>query len=80
MKEKKLENENASIEEAERCIKNFEYEKGMDICLKLVEQDYNNEQAHVLILETFNSLGFKNKLALKTRDRLKAIVLNQKFN
>jgi thioredoxin-like negative regulator of GroEL len=58
---------------------NFDYEKAIDICLYLLEKDYDNYRAHSIILETFNSLGFQNQLTIKTRDKLRAIVLNSNF-
>ena len=48
------------IQLAEKLIENFEYQDGLSICLQALAQDYENVEAHRLILETFNSLGFRN--------------------
>ena len=48
------------IQLAEKLIENFDYQEGLSICLHALAQDYDNMEAHRLILETFNSLGFRN--------------------
>jgi len=60
-------------------LDNFEYQDGFNICLKILEKDYDNIEAHQLILETFNSLGFRNQLTIKTKETLKKILLKQQI-
>ena len=43
-------------------LESFHYEKGMKILLKLLMQNYDNLEAHALILESFHILGFNNDL------------------
>ena len=57
-----------STREKINLVGNFEYQEDLKICLCALEADYNNIKAHMLILETFNSLGFRNQLTLKTKD------------
>ena len=63
---------------AEELVSNFEYQDGLNICLRVLEADFDNIEAHRLILETFNSLGFRNQLTLKTKEALKEIMLKNK--
>lgn len=67
------------IKLAEQLLGNFEYQEGLNICLRALEADYDNIEAHRLILETFNSLGFRNQLTLKTKEALKEIMLKSKI-
>ena len=67
------------IERAEELVQNFEYQEGLGLCLRALEVDYDNIEAHRLVLETFNCLGFRNQLTLKTKDALKDIMLKSKI-
>jgi hypothetical protein len=49
----------------------FDYQKGCDICLELLRRDYNNNDAHSLILDTFHTLGFKNELIINLKAQLR---------
>lgn len=63
------------IQQAQKLIDNFDYQDGLNICLQALEHNYDNIEAHSLILETFNSLGFRNQVTLKTKEALKEIML-----
>ena len=66
------------IQLAQKLIDNFDYQEGLNICLQALEHNYDNIEAHTLILETFNSLGFRNQVTLKTKEALKEIMLKGK--
>ena len=42
----------------------YEYEKGLKMCLQLLKEDFDNTEAHMLLLEAFHTLGFKNELVV----------------
>jgi hypothetical protein len=48
----------------------------MNICLELLKKDFDDFEAHSLILETFHTLGFKNEVAINTKVELKNIMLD----
>jgi SOS response regulatory protein OraA/RecX len=73
-----LKEEQISIEFAKHCFDEFDYQKGCEICLKLLKRDYNNDEAHQLILDTFHALGFKNEFVISLKAQLKEIMLNNK--
>jgi len=73
--EVKAECADVSIASAKCALEEFDYEKGLNICLELLKQDYENYEAHMLILQTFHTLGFKNDITIATKDQLKAIML-----
>ena len=71
----KVEEHELNIGSARQLLHVFEYEKGIRICLDLLKQDYDNSEAHELILETFHTLGFRNELALRVKDDLRLIMI-----
>ena len=42
----------------------------------MLRRDFDEKEAHLLILETFHALGFKNELVLKVKEELKQIMLD----
>ena len=66
------------IEVARVSFDEFDYQKGCDICLELLRRDYNNNDAHSLILDTFHALGFKNELIINLKAQLRQIMLESK--
>lgn len=73
-----LKEDQINIETAQGCFGDFDYQKGLDICLELLRRDYNNTEAHSLILETFHTLGFKNELINNLKAQLRQIMLDSK--
>ena len=67
-----------SIDVARVAFDEFDYQKGCDICLELLRRDYNNNDAHSLILDTFHTLGFKNELIINLKAQLRQIMLQSK--
>ena len=55
---------------------NGQYEAAIEICLDLLELDFQNEKAHCLLLSIFNQNGFKSQTVLNAREKLKQIMLN----
>ena len=60
-----------SIEAAKASLADFDYERGLEVCLELLRRDYDDREAHLLILDTFHALGFKNELVLRVREELR---------
>jgi hypothetical protein len=56
----KLERHEISLKEAKNSFEEFDYQKGLDICLELLRKDFDNHHAHGHILEAFHTLGFQN--------------------
>ena len=52
-------------------LADFDYERGLEVCLELLRRDYDDREAHLLILDTFHALGFKNELVLRVREELR---------
>jgi hypothetical protein len=67
-----------SIEIARTSFEDFDYQKGCDICLELLRRDYNNHDAHTVLLDTFHALGFKNELIINLKVQLRQIMLDSK--
>ena len=65
-----------SIEEAKLQLQDFNYDQSLQICLKLLEEDYDHCEAHMVVLETFHALGFKNELVLDFKEQLKTVMLH----
>ena len=55
-------------------MEEYDYEGGLKICLKLLEADFDDWEAHILMLSTFHTLGLKNRLVTKVRQDLKQIM------
>jgi thioredoxin-like negative regulator of GroEL len=64
-----------SIEAARGFMGEFDYDRGLEVCLALLRKDYDNQEAHELLLDTFHTLGFKNELVLRVREELRTILL-----
>lgn len=71
----KLEEHELNIGSARQLLEVFEYEKGIKICLELLRQDYDNSEAHELMLETFHTLGFRNELVLRVKEDFRLIMI-----
>jgi len=54
----KLERHEMNVDHARRSFQDYDYQKGLDVCLALLKKDFNNHEAHSLILDTFHALGF----------------------
>ena len=54
----------------------FDYDKVLGICLELLKEDFDNTEAHMVLLEVFHTLGFKNELVSDTKKSLKEIMMN----
>ena len=70
-----IEEHELNIGSARQLLQVFEYERGVRICLELLKQDYDNAEAHELILDTFHTLGFRNELVLRVKDDLRLIMI-----
>lgn len=57
----------ASVQVARQLVEDYNYEDGMNICLGLLAADFDNTEAHQLLLECFHALGFKNELVNNVR-------------
>ena len=66
--------------EARECLVQFDYERASHIALSLLNVDYDDAEAHAIILDTFNELGFRNQLVIDTRVTMRDIMLNGKRN
>ena len=60
-------NSKATVEVARKLVEDYNYEDGMNICLNLLAQDFDDTEAHQLLLECFHALGFKNELVTNVR-------------
>lgn len=67
----------ANVQVARRLVEDYNYEEGMNICLGLLTADFDNTEAHQLLLECFHALGFKNELVNNVRSQLKTIMLER---
>lgn len=65
------------IEVARDLVEDYDFEKGLQMCLSLLKRDYDDIEAHMLVQECFHALGFKSELVLKVRTDLKVIMLDQ---
>jgi len=45
------------------------------MCLELLRINFDNHEAHALLLEVFHALGFKNEVVLRTREQLKELLV-----
>ena len=66
-----LNEDQINIETAKACFEDFDYQKGLDICLELLRRDYDDTEAHSLILDTFHALGFRNELINNLKAQLR---------
>ena len=64
------------LKEASKAVDLFDYERATVIALSLLSRDYDDADAHAIILDTFNELGFRNQLVMDTRDVMRDIMLN----
>lgn len=47
--------------------------------IELLERDYDNQEAHHLLLKVFNELGFRNDLVTATKDKLRSLLIEKKY-
>jgi hypothetical protein len=66
-----------SIYRASKLIHSFKYKDGLDICLQMLEKDYNNYEAHHLLMKTFSELGSRNELVKACSHQLKEIMFEK---
>lgn len=64
----------ALLQEAQTSLYFYNYEKAMNISLALIARDYDDREAHAVILETINLLGFKNELVIETRMKMRHLL------
>ena len=72
-----LERHEINIKSATASFEDYDYQRGLDVCLALLRKDFDNHEAHSLILDTFHALGFQNQLTKNARDELKEIMLKK---
>lgn len=65
----------ATVEAARVYMAEFDYERGLEVCLELLRRDYDDQEAHHLLLDTFHTLGFKNELVQRVRGQLRDIMI-----
>jgi len=66
-----------TIEYANKLIANYDYENSIKICLNLLEKDYNDGEAHALLMQIFTELGSRNLFVIEGRRKVKDLFLRQ---
>jgi len=46
--------------------------------IELLERDFDNQEAHILLLKVFNDLGFRNDLVTSTKDKLRKVLIENR--
>jgi len=66
-----------NIEYANKLIANYDYENSINICLNILEKDYDNGEAHALLMQIFTELGSRNQFVIEGRKKVKDLFLRQ---
>ena len=63
---------------ASEALSDVDYEQACGMLIELLERDYDNQEAHHLLLKVFNELGFRNVLVTSTKDKLRSILIDKR--
>jgi len=67
----------ANIDTAKELYDKNNFEKAVKISMELLKVDYDNNEAHELLVKIFNELGSENNLVVDSRLNIKDMLLKQ---
>ena len=72
------------LQSAMGALKDYKYEEAISICLNVshlfvtwqaLKEDYDNGEAHTVLLQGFNDLGYRSQLVQDTRTKVKELMI-----